>query len=85
MSSEREAGSRYSRERLNRLREGQCERRRAQGEGWRKQKRKPFERGRGWILIAGTLFHFEKIEAPTTVTVAHALAAARVCQAVSLS
>lgn len=45
----------------------------------------PLKGGRGWILIAGTLFHFEKIEAPTTVTVAHALAAARVCQAVSLS
>jgi hypothetical protein len=82
VSSEREAGSHYSRERLNRLREGQCERRRARGEGWRKQKRKSFERGRGWILIAGTLFHFE---APTTVTVAHAVAAGRVCQAVSLS
>jgi hypothetical protein len=66
-------------------REGQCERRRVRGEGWRKRKRKPFEGGRSWMLIAGTLFHFEKIEAPTTVTVAHAVAAGPVCQAVSLS
>jgi hypothetical protein len=65
-------------------REGQCERHRVGGEGWRKRKRKPFERGHGWIFITGTLFHFEKIEAPTTVTVAHAVAGP-VCQAVSLS
>jgi hypothetical protein len=44
----------------------------------------PLKGGRGWILIAGMLFHFGKIEAPTMVTVAHAVTVGPVCQAVSL-
>jgi hypothetical protein len=37
------------------------------------KKRAPLKGRRGWILISGTLFHFERIEAPTAVTVAHAV------------
>jgi hypothetical protein len=36
-------------------REGQCERRRVSGEGWRKRKRKSFEKGGGEVAVAGYL------------------------------